>query len=158
MTLILERPADTAEAARAFAFAPGICAALDTFRTRCTVVRLATLDNDLLGVARWCTLAEAWAEPGSAASRHWDEHPVVVVGPHDDPHLVLATRTPVVILGMDNEGVPWARTIIDSVRATCASVLTVDLAPGPRTPRYADVSTNGFDRARGTALLDLLTP
>ena len=95
MTLLAE-PELRLDAAVPFRFAPGVLAGLDRFRGRCTVVRLAGVDNDVLGVPRWYTLAEAWAEPGSVAAVRWGGNPVVAVGPGDDPDLVLATATPVV--------------------------------------------------------------
>jgi len=42
------------------------------------------------------------------------------------------------------------------VRATCRSVLVVDMGPRP-DPSYADIATYGFDRRHGDALLGLLT-
>ena len=108
MSLVLERPA-SAVVAESFAFAPGARDALPEFQGRCTVVRLATIDNEVLGVPRWATLAEAWADPVAPARRRWSENPVVTVGPADDPDLVLATLTPVIVFGVDNEAHGYAR-------------------------------------------------
>ncbi|MFF1634045.1 hypothetical protein [Leifsonia sp. NPDC058248] len=157
MTLLLERRRPADEPAQSFAFAAWAKEVLPLFRGRCTVVRLASIDNEVLGVARWSTLAEAWTEPGSAAGRHWSENPVVTVGPGDDPHLVLATRTPVVVVGVDNEAHGYARAVIDSVRASCSAVLVVDMGHRLTGHSYADLATFGFDRDRGGALLELLT-
>lgn len=155
MTLVAE-PDLRAESAATFGFAPGVREALGRFRGRCTVVRLATVDNDVLGVPRWYTLQEAWAEPGSAVASRWAGNPVVAVGPADDPELVLATATPVVVVGADNAATRWARQVVDAVRATCAAVLVVDMGPRP-DPSYADIATFGHDRRHGAALLALLT-
>jgi hypothetical protein len=157
MTLLLERWASANEVAQSFAFAPWAKEALPLFRGRCTVVRLASIDNEALGVARWSTFAEALAEPGSASGRRWAENPVVTVGPGDDPHLVLATRTPVVVVGVDNEAHGYARAVIDSIRASCSSVLVIDMGHRLTGHSYADLATFGFDRDRGGALLELLT-
>ena len=155
MTLVVE-PEARAETRVSFGFAPGVREGLARFRGRCTVVRLATVDNDVLGVPRWYTLGEAWAEPGSAAAARWAGNPVVMVGPDDDPELVLATATPVVVVGADNAASRWARQVVDAVRATCRSVLVVDMGARPE-PSYADIATFGHDRAHGAALLALLT-
>jgi len=155
MTMVAD-PATALADAPAFGFAPGVREALDAFRGRCTVVRLATLDNDVLGVPRWYTLQEAWAEPGSTAASRWARNPVVAVGPGDGPELVLATATPVVVFGADNAATRWARQVVDAVRATCRAVLVVDMGARPG-PSYADIATYGHDRAHGAALLALLT-
>ena len=56
------------------------------FRGRCTVVRLATLDNDVLGVPRWYTLAGGVGGAGQLRStRRWARQPGRPVGPADDP-------------------------------------------------------------------------
>jgi hypothetical protein len=155
MTMLLERPA--AAVAESFGFAPGAKDALPEFQGRCTVVRLATIDNEVLGVPRWSTLAEAWADPVAPIRRQWSDNPVVTVGPADDPDLVLATLTPVIVFGVDNEAHGYARCLIDAVRASCSSVLVVDMGLRLTGHRYADIATFGFDRTRGDALLDLLT-
>jgi len=156
MTLLAEAVDLDLDAAPAFRFAPGVREALAAFRGRCTVVRLATVDNDVLGVPRWYTLQEAWAEPGSDAAVSWSGNPVVAVGPSDDPELVLATGTPVVVVGADNAAARWTRQVVDAVRSTCRSVLVVDMGSRP-DPSYADIATYGFDRRHGAALLGLLT-
>jgi hypothetical protein len=155
MTLFAEPEVRTEIPVR-LAFAPGVHETLTRFHGRCTVVRLATLDNDALGVPRWYTLEEAWAEPGSPVASRWAGNPVVSVGPSDAPELVLATATPVVVVGADNAASRWARHVVDAVRATCRSVLVVDMGPRP-DPSYADIATFGHDRRHGAALLALLT-
>ncbi|MFP3464866.1 hypothetical protein [Leifsonia sp. SIMBA_070] len=155
MTLVAD-PEVRVDAPVAFGFAPGVREALPRFRGRCTVVRLATLDNDVLGVPRWYTLQEAWAEQGSTAASRWAGNPVVSVSASDDPELVLATSTPVVVVGADNAANRWARQVVDAIRETCRSVLVVDMGPRP-DPSYADIATFGFDRQHGAALLALLT-
>ncbi|MDR6970055.1 hypothetical protein [Leifsonia shinshuensis] len=155
MTLVAEPELRSASPVT-FGFANGVRDALPRFRGRCTVVRLATLDNDVLGVPRWYTLQDAWAEEGSALASRWAGNPVVQVGPSDDPELVLATATPVVVVGADNAATRWARQVVDAVRATCRSVLVVDMGAHPE-PSYADIATFGHDRRHGAALLALLT-
>ncbi|ANF33219.1 hypothetical protein A0130_17545 [Leifsonia xyli] len=155
MTMVVE-PEARAETLVTFGFAPGVRESLGRFGGRCTVVRLATVDNDVLGVPRWYTLGEAWAEPGSAVASRWGGNPVVMVGPGDDPELVLATSTPVVVLGADNAAARWTRRVVDAVRATCHNVLVVDMGAHPDAS-YADIATFGHDRAHGAALLTLLT-
>jgi hypothetical protein len=157
MTLVLDRAAEPDAIARSFAFSKHALDALPAFHGRCTVVRLATADNEVLGVPRWSTLAEAFAVQDSSVGRLWESNPVVSAGQGDDPHLVLATRSPVVIVGIDNERFAWVRAVVDAVRASCRSVLVVDLGHGLTGHEYADIATFGYDRARGAALLDLLT-
>jgi hypothetical protein len=158
MTLLLERPGPgPGLVAESFAFGPRAKDDLPSFRTRCTVVRLGSLDNETLGVARWSTLAEIWTEPGSPVRNRWLDNPVVTVGPDDGQALVLATLMPVIVFGADNEAHGYARSVIDGVRASCASVLVVDMGHRLTGHSYADVATFGFDAERGAALLGLLT-
>ncbi|MGO4594327.1 hypothetical protein AB4Z18_10965 [Leifsonia sp. 2TAF2] len=156
MTLLAEAIPLHDGGASGFRFSPSMREGLARFRGRCTVVRLASLDNDALGVPRWYTLQEAWAAPGSAMASSWSRNPVVDVGPTDDPELVLATATPVVVVGADIAATRWARQVVDAVRATCLSVLVVDMGLRPE-PSYADIATYGYDRQHGAALLALLT-
>jgi hypothetical protein len=156
MTMLAERVIDRVGVAEAFRFAPGVRDVLPRFRGRCTVVRLSTLDNEVLRVPRWYTLDEAWCETGSALASAWRRNPVVSVGPSDSPELVLATATPVIVLGADNAGNAWARSVVDAIRAACRHVLVVDLGMHPDTA-YADIATFGSDRSRGGALLSVLT-
>ncbi|MFJ8893253.1 hypothetical protein ACIRCZ_01570 [Leifsonia sp. NPDC102414] len=157
MTLLLDRPPTLDAIARSFAISPEAVDALPGFHGRCTVVRLSTVDNEVLGVPRWSTLAEAWGAEDSDSGQQWSSNPVVTVGQGDDPNLVLATRSPVVIVGVDNERRAWVRAVVDAVRASCRSVLVVDLGHRLTGHSYADIATFGFDRARGAALLELLT-
>ncbi len=143
--------------AESFAYAPSAKHDLAAFRTRCTVVRLETVDNDVLGVARWVSFTDVWAGAGAHGSRLWRENPVISVGEGDDPRLVLATQTPVIVFGADNHAHPYARAVIDHIRATCRSVLVVDMGHGLRDHAYADVATFGYDPDRGEALIELLT-
>lgn len=134
---------------------PGARRALPHFRTRCTVVRLTSAGNDLLGVPRWFTIAEAWADPGSWEAELWSGHPVIMVDPTDSPELVIATGTPVIILGAAIAASHWQRNVVDSVRRSCPQVLVVDLSPSAK-PGYADIITGGPGRERGGRLLALL--
>ncbi len=159
MTQVAELAARTDTVARAFRFGPGVLAALSAFRGRCTVVRLASASNEHLGVPRWYTLAEAWAESGSTEAARWSRNPVIDVDPSDPPELVLATGTPVVVIGADIAVVPWQRAVVDAVRSACDRVLVVDVATAPDgvpASDYADVETFGHDRGRGSELLALL--
>lgn len=154
MTLVAEAPPIAAGPA-GFRFGAGVRDALPAFRTRCTVVRLASVDNERLGVPRWYTLAEAWTAPGSPEDAFWSRNPVIDVDRDDPPELVLATGTPVIVLGAGIGAARWQRDVVDAVRASCARVLVVELGPED-VGGYADIATGGWDRARGGALLRLL--
>lgn len=143
-----------------FRFGAGVLDGLSAFRGRCTVVRLASLSNERLAVPRWYTLAEAWAEPGSAEAIRWTDNPVIDVGPSDPAELVLATGTPVIVVGIDISAAPWQRAIVDAVRSACDRVLVVDMSASPsgaRASGYADMETFGHDRAHGAELVRLLS-
>jgi hypothetical protein len=161
MTLVAEPVAREHGDARTFHFGPGVLARIGAFHGRCTVVRLASVSNERLGVPRWYTLAEAWAEPGTPVASRWSRNPVIDVEPSDTPELVLATGTPVVIIGADIALMPWQRAVVDAVRQSCAHVLVVEMAPSsirlpPLIGGYADIETFGHDRDRGSRLLSLL--
>lgn len=157
MTLVAESVAHADAVPGTFRFGPGVLGALSAFRGRCTVVRLASAGNERLGVPRWYTLAEAWAEPGSSDAAQWSRNPVIDVDASDPPELVLATGTPVVVIGADIADLPWQRAVVDAVRSVCDRVLVVDVSAAPACDsRYADVETFGHDRSRGSELLALL--
>lgn len=156
MTLVLER-AQVGAVAESFAISPRARQILPLFRGRCTIVRLASIDNEVLGAPRWSTLTELWDDERTGSRGGWADNPVVTVGPDDDPELVLATRTPVVVVGVDNERTGYARDVVDGIRATCRSVLVVDMGHRLTGHTYADIATFGFERERGTALIRLLT-
>ncbi len=142
--------------ARSFACTPAARRLFTAFRGRCTIVRLDTVDNDVLGVARWVAFAEVWAGPGTRVARHWLDNPVIQVAEGDDPRLVLATGTPVVVFGVDNHRHSYARAVIDHLRSTCRTILVVDMGITLRDLAYADIATFGYDRQRGAALVELL--
>ncbi|WP_295125541.1 hypothetical protein [uncultured Leifsonia sp.] len=147
-------------APRPFRFGAGVLDRLHAFRGRCTVVRLATLSNERLAVPRWYTLAEAWAEPGSAEATRWTDNPVIHVGPSDPAELVLATGTPVIVVGVAISTAAWQRAVVDAVRSACERVLVVDMAVSPTgapAPGYADVQTFGHHREHGAELVRLLS-
>ncbi|MEN2742187.1 hypothetical protein ABCS02_30785 [Microbacterium sp. X-17] len=154
MTLVAETraPDDTSAG---FRFAPGVREELPAFRTRCTVVRLASLDNERLGVPRWYTLAEAWTQPGSPEDVLWSRNPVIDVDRDDPPEPVLATGAPVIVLGAGFGTLPWQRAVVDAVRALAARVLVVELG-AVVVPGYADIATGGYGRVEGERLLRLL--
>ena len=150
MTLVAETQALTG-----FRFAPGVREELPAFRTRSTVVRLASLDNERLGVPRWYTLAEAWTEPGSPEGALWSRNPVIDVDRDDPPEPVFATGAPVIVLGAGLGAMPWQRAVVDAVRALGARVLVVEMG-AIVVPGYADIATGGYGRAHGERLLSLL--
>jgi hypothetical protein len=143
--------------ARSFAFSSEAARSLPAFRGRSTVIRLDTIDNETLGVARWVPFAEVWIRPGAPVARQWLEDPVIQIGEGDDPRLVLATGAPVAIFGIDNHRHAYARAVIDHVRSTCRTVLVVDMGLTLQDLAYADIATFGHDPERGAALVDLLT-
>jgi glycosyltransferase involved in cell wall biosynthesis len=154
MTLVADTrtaPADLT----GFRFAPGVREALPAFRTRCTVVRLASLDNEHLGVPRWYTLAEAWTDLGTAEEALWSGNPVIDVDSDDPAEPVLATGAPVIVLGAGLGVIPWQRDVVDAVRALGARVLVVEMGPVVM-PGYADIATGGYARAHGARLVSLL--
>jgi hypothetical protein len=158
MTLVAEPLSSCAptDGGADFQFAPGVRQSLPGFRTRCTVVRLASAGNDLLRVPRWFTIADAWADPGSVEEALWSGHPVVAVDRTDSPELVIATGAPVVVLGASIGASHWQRDVVDAIRTASARVLVVDLSPSARSG-YADIATGGADRERGRRLLSLLS-
>ncbi len=153
---LLSRADRTGELARSFACTPTATSVLSAYRSRSTIVRLDTVDNDVLGVARWVPFGEAWARHGMRTSRQWLENPVIEVCEGDDPRFVLATGTPVVIFGVDNHKHAYARAVIDHLRSTCRVVLVVDMGHSLEDLDYADIATFGYDLERGAALVDLL--
>ena len=154
MTLVAETRTAPAEPT-GFRFAAGVRETLQDFRTRCTVVRLASLDNESLGVPRWYTLTEAWTSSGSQQEALWSRNPVIDVDSDDPPEPVLATGAPVIVLGAGLGAVPWQSAVVDAVRALAARVLVVEMG-SIVVPGYADIATGGYGRDQGERLLGLI--
>ena len=74
----------------------------------------------------------------------------------DDPDLVLAAKSPVLVIGKDNHRHAFARAAIDRLRAERDSVLVVDMGWPSDDRAYADVATFGASRLVGRALLAYL--
>ncbi len=170
MTMVIGAPAQLIQAeqlvsrserrpdpARSFAYTTDGRRMFSAFRSRSTIVRLDTVDNDVLGVPRWVPFAEVWAGRGARVARQWLDNPVIQVAEGDDPRLVLATGTPVIVFGVDNHRHGYARAVIDHLRAMCTLVLVVDMGTTLQDLAYADIATFGYDHEHGAALLDLLT-
>ncbi|WP_426520395.1 hypothetical protein ACPPVQ_08055 [Diaminobutyricibacter sp. McL0618] len=142
--------------ARSFAYTPEARRLFTSFRGRSTIVRLESVDNDVLGVPRWVPFAEVWAGTGARMARQWLDNPVIQIAEGDDPRLVLATGTPVILFGVDNHRHEYARAVIDHLRSTCRTVLVVDMGTTLHDLAYADIATFGYDQEHGAALVDLL--
>jgi beta-N-acetylhexosaminidase len=125
-------------------------------RGPCSVVRIDTVANIAVGVAPWGPFAEAAADPEAGLSRAFEANPTVVFTEDDDPDLVLAAKSPVLVIGKDNHRHAFARAAIDRLRAERDSVLVVDMGWPSDDRAYADLATFGASRLIGRALLAYL--
>jgi beta-N-acetylhexosaminidase len=125
-------------------------------RGPCSVVRIDTVANIAIGVAPWGPFAEAAANPDAELSRRFAENPLVVFTESDHPDLVLAAKSPVLVIGKDNHRHAFAREAIDRLRAERDSVLVVDMGWPGDDRTYADIATFGASRLIGRALLTAL--
>jgi beta-N-acetylhexosaminidase len=124
---------------------------------RCSVVRIDTTANIAVGVAPWGPFAEIDTDPGSPAAMAFAANPLVVFTEGDDPELVLAAQSPILVIGRDNHRHAFAREAIDRLRAERGSVLVVDMGWPSDDRRYADIATFGASRLIGRALMRYLT-
>jgi beta-N-acetylhexosaminidase len=122
-----------------------------------SIIRIDTVANIAVGVAPWGPFAEVDADPGSPAAKDFSANPIVVFTEGDDPDLVLAARSPVLVIGKDNHRHAFAREAIDRLRAERDSVLVVDMGWPSDDRRYADIATFGASRLIGRALLHSLS-
>lgn len=122
----------------------------------CSVVRIDTVANIAIGVAPWGPFAELAAEPDAPLSRRFAQNPLVTFTEHDHPDLVLAAKSPVLVIGKDNHRHAFAREAIDRLRAERDSVLVVDMGWPGDDRAYADIATFGASRLIGRALLTAL--
>lgn len=125
-------------------------------RGRYSVVRLDTVANIAVGQAPWGPFAAVHSAPADPASAAFAENPLVVVTESDDPELVLAAQSPVLVIGKDNHRYAFARAAIDRLRAERDRVLVVDMGWPGDDRAYADLATFGASRLVGRALLRLL--
>ncbi|MFF1574758.1 beta-N-acetylhexosaminidase [Leifsonia sp. NPDC058292] len=121
-----------------------------------SVVRIDTVANIAVGVAPWGPFAEAAADPEAELSQRFTENPLVVFTEGDHPDLVLAAKSPVLVIGKDNHRHAFAREAIDRLRAERDSVLVVDMGWPSDDRAYADIATFGASRLIGRALLTAL--
>ena len=124
---------------------------------RCSVVRIDTTANIAVGVAPWGPFAEVDRDPGSPAAVTFAANPLVVFTEGDDPELVVAAQSPVLVIGKDNHRHAFAREAIDRLRAERDTVLVVDMGWPSDDRRYADIATFGASRLIGRALMRYLT-
>lgn len=124
--------------------------------TTCSIVRLDTVTNIAVGEAPWGPFAELAENPDSRLASIWGTRPVVAVNKSSDPELLLAALAPVLVVGKDNHRHPFARDVIDRLRAEGRDVLVVDMGWPSEGREYADIATFGASRVVGRALLELL--
>jgi beta-N-acetylhexosaminidase len=126
-----------------------------------TVVRLDTAANIAVGDAPWGPFAEVAATPnsdsvrGSGFGAAWRSAGVIARG-SDDTARVLPGAAPVLVIGKDNHRHPFARDLIDRLRAGRRDVLVVDMGWPSDDAAYADIATYGASRLAGRALLELV--
>ncbi|WP_348788604.1 beta-N-acetylhexosaminidase [Leifsonia sp. NPDC080035] len=149
-------PADVSRVLGAFDVSADAAEWLRAHHGRYSVVRIDTVANIAVGQAPWGPFAAAAADPGTPAAAAFTANPAVVFTEGDHPDLVLAARSPVLVVGKDNHRHAFAREAIDRLRAERDSVLVVDMGWPSEDRRYADIATFGASRLVGTALLDLL--
>ncbi|WP_345761849.1 beta-N-acetylhexosaminidase [Diaminobutyricibacter sp. McL0608] len=123
----------------------------------CSVVRIDTIANIAVGIAPWGPFAELLTDPGSPAAKEFAANPLVVFTEGDDPDLVLAARSPVLVIGKDNHRHAFAREAIDRLRAERRSVLVIDMGWPSDDRQYADIATFGASRLIGRALMHYLS-
>jgi beta-N-acetylhexosaminidase len=123
----------------------------------CSVVRIDTIANIAVGVAPWGPFSEVDADPDSAAAKRFAANPIVVFTEGDDPDLVLAAKSPVLVIGKDNHRHAFAREAIDRLRAERDAVLVVDMGWPSDDRSYADIATFGASRLIGRALMHYLS-
>ncbi|NYJ21652.1 beta-N-acetylhexosaminidase [Glaciibacter psychrotolerans] len=121
-----------------------------------SVVRLETVNNIAVGDAPWGPCAEVAAHPTSPLGMFWNAQPTVTVTEGESTELVLAARMPVVVIGKANHRYPFAREIIDRLRAEGRQVLVIDMGWPADDRAYADIATFGASRLVGRALLERL--
>jgi beta-N-acetylhexosaminidase len=149
--------AELARVAAAFEYSDAARAWLAQERGRYSVVRLDTVANIAVGQAPWGPFAAAQGDPASPASTAFADNPLVILTETDDPELVLAAQSPVLVVGKDNHRHAFARAAIDRLRAERDRVLVVDMGWPGDDRAYADLATFGASRLVGMALLHLLT-
>lgn len=151
-------PSDVVVALSTFDISERAAEWMRTHTGPCSVVRIDTVANIAVGVAPWGPFAEVAAEPGSQFAAAFSANPTVEFTEGDHPDLVLAARSPVLVIGKDNHRHAFAREAIDRLRAERDSVLVVDMGWPSDDRAYADIATFGASRLVGRALLDLLGP
>ena len=147
---------DTARISASFAFNDRAPQWLAAARGGFSVVRLDTGSNIAVGGAPWGPFAEADAHPDSNVAVAWRARHLVSRAAGDTAELVLPAGTPVLVIGKDNHRHPFARAVVDALRADRRDVLVVDMGWPSEDLAYADIATYGASRLAGRSLLELL--
>ena len=124
----------------------------------CSVVRLDTVSNIAVGGAPWGPFAEVDAHAGSDLAVAWRSVTHLTRAAGDRSEMLLSAAIPVLVIGKDNHRHPFARKLIDALRAERPDVLVVDMGWPSDDLAYADIATYGASRLAGRALLELLAP
>jgi beta-N-acetylhexosaminidase len=152
---------DTGQVATSFAVNNTARRWLATTGEAYTVVRVDTAANIAVGNAPWGPFAEVAADPnsdsvsGSGFGTAWRSAGVIARA-SDDAGMVLPGAAPVLVIGKDNHRHPFARDLIDLLRAARRDVLVVDMGWPSDDAAYVDIATYGASRLAGRALLELL--
>lgn len=148
--------ADVRRALDAFEISDHARAWLRDHRGRYSVVRVDTVANIAIGHAPWGPFAEPAEGAADGEGCRFAVNPQVVFTEGDDPDLVLAASSPVLVVGKDNHRHAFARAAIDRLRAGRESVLVVDMGWPSDDRAYADIATFGASRLIGRALIWVL--
>ncbi|WP_244971477.1 beta-N-acetylhexosaminidase [Paramicrobacterium chengjingii] len=126
-------------------------AALDAARTPAAVLRLDAVANIAVGTAPWgpFSLDDPWHGAPVTRMNLADDDPTALARTLDAD----ASPGTIIVIGKGNHRHPPAIAVIDALRATGRSVLTVDMGWPAADRAYADVATFGASRLMGTALI-----
>jgi beta-N-acetylhexosaminidase len=122
-----------------------------------SVVRLERRSNIAVGYVPWGPFAAVAEEPALPGHAAFAAQPQFEVTGEDSTLPSTVTQAPVLVVGRHIHRHPFARTVVDRLRAEHTSVLVVDMGWPSEDRRYADVATFGASRLVGRALLTFLT-
>ncbi|HEY5225139.1 MAG TPA: beta-N-acetylhexosaminidase [Microbacteriaceae bacterium] len=121
-----------------------------------SIVRIETAANIAVGAAPWGPFAEVGANPARPQSAAFADRPQFIAVENEYTARVPDSERNVLVVGRDIHRYPFARDVVDDLRARHPNVLVVEMGWPSDDRRYADVATFGASRLMGRALLSLL--
>jgi beta-N-acetylhexosaminidase len=147
-----ESPDDLARATAVFEVRPQAADILATHSGELQLVVIETGANNAVGSVPWGLGAELEADPSRYRDTVFTKRSIISVTADSVMDVGADPATALIVIGRDIHRHPFARTIVDRLRAEHSAVIVVEMGWPSESRDYADVATFGASRLVGRAL------